>query len=505
MPAPVSSLVMMTRHPLHFSLFVLSLLVPAASWAVPSLDDPFGTLDPVPAGPGQGRTGTRAVDPCQPQKPVTEPWSLVEAIDQALCRNPRTRSAWANARYQASQVGVGKAAYLPTLTVTANAARSANASNAVGSSQQLTTVQALGGSGTSSREQFRVTPQVSLNYLLFDFGGRAAKLDNALNALAAANWSHDAAIQAVMLAAVQAYYQVFATAAAVESARTALASSEEALKAAKVRHEVGSAALADALQAQTAFAQAKVNLQKAVGDAHIATGTLANALGLQADRELRIEPPTLANPDREREADVHRLIEEAKRLRPDLAAAESQVRAAEADVGVAKSAALPTVSLVGNYGYGYSSAVADTQSWSVGLQLSVPLFTGFANTYQIHGAEEQAEVQRANREQLEQTVSLDVWRAYHQLATARETLASSEDLLASANQSENVALGRYKAGAGSILDLLNAQAGLANARLQNIQARYNWLTQKAVLAQAIGRLDLDTVSQADWARPTFSP
>jgi TolC family type I secretion outer membrane protein len=426
-----------------------------------------------------------------------EPWSLVDAIDQALCRNPKTRAAWANARYQAAQVGAGQAAYLPTVTITANASRSANASSTVGSSQQLTTVQTVGGGGTSSREQFRVTPQVSLNYLLFDFGGRAAKLDNALHALAAANWSHDAAIQAVMLAAVQAYYQVFATGAAVDSARTALASSDEALKAATVRHEVGTVALADALQAKTAFAQAKVNLQKALGDARIALGTLANALGLQADRELRIEPPALAGPDREREADVHRLIEDAKRLRPDLAAAESQVQAAEANVAVARSASLPTVSLVGNYGYSYSSAFADTESWSVGLQLSVPLFTGFANTYQIRGAEEQAEVQRANREQLEQTVSLDVWRAYHQLQTARETLASSEDLVASANQSENVALGRYKAGAGSILDLLNAQAGLANARLQNIQARYDWLTRKAVLAQAIGRLDLDTVTRPD--------
>ena len=63
--------------------------------------------------------------------------------------------------------------------------------------------------------------------------------------------------------------------------------------------------------------------------------------------------------------------------------------------------------------------------------------------------------------------------------------------MASASQSEAVALGRYKAGAGNVLDLLNAQSSLANARMQNIQALYDWLTQKAVLAQAIGRLGLD--------------
>jgi outer membrane protein TolC len=52
-----------------------------------------------------------------------------------------------------------------------------------------------------------------------------------------------------------------------------------------------------------------------------------------------------------------------------------------------------------------------------------------------------------------------------------------------------VALGRYKAGAGSILELLNAEADLANARLQYVQARYNWHIGKARLAQAIGALD----------------
>jgi outer membrane protein len=478
------------------AILTLTLLPSTPVPARATLSDPFFTEEQTAKSVGGSRGMAMAEDPCHSEKAVSEPWSLPEAIDQALCHNPRTRAAWANARVQAAQVGVSRAAYLPNISIAANAARSANASNVVGNNQQLTTVQGVSGGGSSSREQFRITPQVSLNYLLFDFGGRAAKLENALHALEAANWSHDAAIQSVILAAVQAFYQVFATQAAVDSARTALASSEEALKAANVLHEIGSAALADALQAKTAYAQAKVALQKAEGDARIALGTLANALGQDADRELRIAPPSISNPDLNREADVHRLIEDAKKARPDLAAAEAQVQAAEANVTAARSASLPTVSLVGNYGYSYSSVLNDSQSWSVGLQLSVPLFTGFANTYQIHGAEEQVEQQKANREQLRQTVSLDVWRAYHQMETARETLVSTEDLLTSAAQSENVALGRYKAGAGSILDVLNAQAGLASARLQNIQARYNWLTQKAVLAQAIGRHDLDSASGA---------
>ncbi|WP_162232562.1 TolC family protein, partial [Methylogaea oryzae] len=160
--------------------------------------------------------------------------------------------------------------------------------------------------------------------------------------------------------------------------------------------------------------------------------------------------------------------------------------------------AMPSVSLVGNYGYTESSAYQGMQTWAVGVQLSVPLFTGFANTYQIHNAEQQVAAQEANRDKILQSVALDVWRAYHDLNTARETFRSSADLLASATQSEKVAMGRYKAGAGNFLDLLSAQASLASARFQHIQARYNWHIGKAKLAQALGHLDQ---AEAETAAP----
>ena len=68
-------------------------------------------------------------------------------------------------------------------------------------------------------------------------------------------------------------------------------------------------------------------------------------------------------------------------------------------------------------------------------KINVPLFTGFANTYQVRSAQEQVAVQEANRDKLNQAVALDVWSAYHNLNTARETFRSSADLLASAIQS----------------------------------------------------------------------
>ncbi|WP_303621016.1 TolC family protein, partial [Methylogaea oryzae] len=151
--------------------------------------------------------------------------------------------------------------------------------------------------GRIAETQTRATPMLSVNYLLFDFGGRDAKAENARQALEAANWSHAATLQTVLFTAIQAYYQVFATQEALASAETAEKSAAAAFEAAKFRHEVGAAALADQLQAQTAYAQTKFNRQKAFGDAQNALGVLANTLGLDADTPIRVEPPAQAQPD----------------------------------------------------------------------------------------------------------------------------------------------------------------------------------------------------------------
>jgi outer membrane protein TolC len=81
-----------------------------------------------------------------------------------------------------------------------------------------------------------------------------------------------------------------------------------------------------------------------------------------------------------------------------------------------------------------------------------------------------------------------VWSSYHGARTAAHRVRTARDLLASAQQSEEVATGRYKEGVGSILDLLTAQAALASARAQEVQARADWLLSLASLAHDTGAL-----------------
>jgi outer membrane protein TolC len=106
----------------------------------------------------------------------------------------------------------------------------------------------------------------------------------------------------------------------------------------------------------------------------------------------------------------------------------------------------------------------------IGVTLNVPIFTGFDTTYRVRSAEAQADLRAAQRDRLRNQVALDVWKAYQSLTTATQSLKTTARSGGQRRAVGAFALGRYKAGVGTVLDLLTAQSALASARLQRIQA-----------------------------------
>ncbi|WP_417069922.1 TolC family protein [Niveibacterium terrae] len=398
----------------------------------------------------------------------SSPQSLAEVVDYALCNNPQTRLAWAYARAQAAQVGLARSATLPELDASVERSRTAS-------------------SPGSSYSQS--TASLSASLLIYDFGARAATQESARQMMAALNASQDASLQTAFFAAVQAYYQWHALDASVAAARMAETASEASFKAAQARYRIGTGTPADALQAQTAASQARLALIQAEGSARSALGTLANAMGLDAQQAPALAPPPDKEPESGFESRVDALITAAQQRRPDLVAARAQLHAAQAERDVARASAMPSLSLAAGTSFIDHSQSGERRGNSLALSLSIPLFTGFATTYRVRGAEAQIEAKTALREQLAQQVSLDVWRSYHALTTSIAAVRASADLLASSAASEKVAMGRYRAGVGNIIELLNAQSALASARQQRILALYNWRIAKAALALAMRQLD----------------
>ena len=460
----------------NFGTFLIAAVAALPAWAG-GLDDPLGTAERLPLKPSSHLMSRVGEAPCATALPAA-PLTAVDAVDLMLCNHPQTREVWASARAQAALVGVARAGWLPTLA------------------------------GSASRTRFeyqnsaftRDSAAITLSWLLYDFGQRSANVENAEQLLAAAAATQDATVQTLFLSALQSYYSAQATQAAVTSALQAERSARESFQAAEARYSVGVATPADRLQAQTALSQATLNRIRAEGEARNALGALANALGFGAQQPIVLAdlPALPAGVSFQKEVDT--LIAEAQARRPDLKAAEAQVRAAQASVDLARAQGRPTISLGAGPTWQESAGVVQ-HGGSVGLSVNVPIFSGFDTTYRVRSAAAQAEVREAQRDRIRNQVALDVWKAYQSLTTATQSLQTTADLVASAEQSERVALGRYKAGVGTILDVLSAQSALASARLQRIQAQLDWNVYRATLAQSVGALDYTLLQPAAEGRP----
>lgn len=431
---------------------------------------PFATGKYVATGQFSRTSDTALCSNDRIQKPLT----LTDVVDLALCNNPQTRSLWASARAQAAQVGASMASYLPTLSGTISLSGSRSS---------------IGGTVTESNQE---SIGVTASYLLYDFGGRDAGVENARQQLLAINANRDETLQSNFLSAVQSYYALLSARASVQSFQTAEEAANKSLDAAQARHKAGTATLADRLQAQTALSQAVLNRIRALGEAATAQGTLANIMGFDANQAFELVPAPEPRPDPVAERDIGKLIADARQNRPDLLAADAQIKAAEAQLAVAKSGGLPTLSLDGGVSRAEShgSTGSASRNGNIGVTVRIPWFSGYRDTYQNRIAQAQLEGRRAERERVANQIALDVWKAYQGLLTNSQALRAADDLQASAEQSEKVASGRYQAGVGSILDALSAQSALASARQQRVAALYSFQASRFTLAQAIGQLDL---------------
>ena len=401
---------------------------------------------------------------------------LPDVIDIALRNNTATSAAWADARAAAASYGAAKGQFYPTLSL-------------AGTAEALKTVPS--NVPVSLTRQF-YSATLSLSWLLLDFGGRAGTIGQAREALLAADWTHNATLQNVVLAVEQAYFQYLGTKTLLVAQQTSVKEAQTNLEAAGQRHRVGVATIADVLQAKTALSQTQLTLEATEGQLQTTRGALALSMGLPANVPYDIGLPSDTTVPLGISDSVESLIERAVRERPDLAAQRTQVRAAQARLSVARSAALPSLSVSGNTGDTRFISNSPSGNSYIGLvTLSVPLFSGGAQVYNIKAASAAVEAATQRAAGFEQQVIYQVFNSYYALHTATQQVRTSTDLLASATQSEQVALGRYRAGAGTLIDLLTAEAALAAARAQSIQARFSWFIALAQLAHDTGILGLD--------------
>ena len=459
---------------MRFSAFTMLALALAAPVAAASHADPRGLIPP---------DRVQLAGACAPG---TMALTLSEAVSVALCRNPRTAAAWAAAQAAAAQRGIARGALLPQLDAqvgpTLNRSESFRGTGFVDGNGQFI------GAGAAVVSNVTTSARLGLSWLILDGGARSGRIAAADANAEALRAQFDEATQAVVLDVVQAW-NLLAANRAVEAANLAnLEFARLSRDLAAARAAAGVATGADRLQGETQAAQAELTLTQTRGNVATAAARLAVAMGLPPGEQLALAPlPPLDMAGAEAGADA--LIAEAERLRPDLRAARAQLRAAEANERVARSAGRPSIGFAAANTLTALDNNVDRNLSSVGLTLSVPLFSGWATRYQIAQTRAQKAQQTAALEQLRQNAGLAVYQQHVSVQNALAALRPARALLASATESADLAQGRYKAGAGTFAELLNAQAALATARQQLVQAEFNVRSAQAELARALGRMD----------------
>jgi len=441
--------------------------------------DPFGTgryVSPAPHLKWESSISLPEVKeaPSVRLHDAARPLSLPELTELALQNNPKTRQAWYAARAAAAGVGIQQAEDLPQITGTFNLQRGE-----------------LGGqSGNQINWLTRYGPTITLSYVLFDFGAGDSQLKAAQYLALAAALAQNRVLQDVVFLVEQAYYQLLGTEQLVRSNELFLKSVKTSLDATQRRREAGLATVADVYRAETQVAQAQLNLTRSQGGLEKARGSLASAVGMQVNATLRVR--TLEGEPRIREVteSLDGMLVRAKAARSDLVAAEAQARAARAQADAAAKAGLPTITI--NAATGRTFFAHDrpfTETNTIALNLSIPIFTGFNRTYTVRQTEARAAQAEAARDTLSRQTELEVWQSYYDVQTAAGGVSTTEVQLKAAQQTAEATLARYRAGFGSLLDLLTAQVDESNARVQRIQSYLDWFTAVARLNYAIGADD----------------
>jgi len=453
-------------------------------WATPvwAFDPAYPLVDPLRTRPDVLETGVTlpgdgAPVPCPAQKDFSLPLTLDEAVDLALCNNPQIRSSWATIKIQAGALGEARAAYLPAV---------------IGSLGRTNDQIRYSDSRITGTNVDQNTAQGTVTWRLLDFGGRSANHQAAEHLLVAALASHNATLQKALAAVIQAYCDALTTRAACNAKVEGVEIAASTLNSAKTREAKGAISQTDTLQATTALAKAALEKNRAQGGHEKALSVLRYLLGVPGNPAISL-PEHLDEPTGAQGGKALAVwLAATQQQHPALLAARSQLEAAQQRVEATRSAGLPSLGLSASYYQntrpGEAVTYTDSKETTVGLTLTVPIFDGFSSTYKVRAAQAQVEQKEAVLADTEQQLAMEVIKAYADATSALQNLEASANLLGAAQKALAVSQRKYAKGAADIMELLNTQAALADARQERIRCLAEWRSARLLLLASAGQI-----------------
>ena len=423
----------------------------------------------------------------------TQTLSLQQAIQIALEKNVQVIQAQSSVDAAGGRVLAAYGNYLPTLTASGNWNRNQN-------DQASAITQSFGGGTFVTPASFSVTNSfstgISLNYTVFDGFNREAGFNSAKSI---AQSSEDKSLrtrQTVTNQVESAYLNVLRLEQLVKVADENLKRDRRQLERITESNKVGATALADVYRQQSTVAQDELLEINAQNDYDKARADLVALAGLDLGTEYQFSDPSISTTIDQAELDstlskysnLSQLSQRALEARPDYIAAREDLHSSESGVTQARSGYFPSVSASAGYGLSNNtiSNLSDNKNINWGVSIRWNIFDAFRTNQSLQSAIANQHSAEAALHQSERDISVQVKKASLDLEAARKQVEVSQKGLVSATEDHKIAEERYNLGAGTLLDLLTANAGLVNAEASNINAIYNYIIAKRNVEYAVG-------------------
>ncbi|THU02518.1 efflux transporter outer membrane subunit [Lampropedia puyangensis] len=321
-----------------------------------------------------------------------------------------------------------------------------------------------------------------------DFFGRLASLTEAARAQFLSTAYAREAVQTSLIAGVASAWLNMQTATAmVELTEQTLTTRQESQKLTQLRFDNGVASALELRQVESLSASARATL----AEQKRAKAQAINALTLLVGQE--IDPQLLATSTLPLDifADVPAgLPSDLLIRRPDIQQAEWSLRSANANIGAARAAFFPSISLTASAG-SVSSHLSDlfssgTFGWSIAPQALLPIFDAGRNRARLEGAEVARDIAVAQYEKAIQSAFSEVSDALAGRATLGEQLQAQQDLVTAEQKRYELSDLLYRSGVASFLDALDAQRSLFSAQQAVLQTRATLLANRVELYRVLG-------------------
>ena len=289
----------------------------------------------------------------------------------------------------------------------------------------------------------------------------------------------------------QAYYGILFAKEAYKVYNSVYENAVENFRLTEMRYNAAKASELDLTRAKANVAAAIPNLYNAENSVELALWQLKAVMGVDLDRNI----------------DVAGTLEEyAGQMFSDIAEGEgasldgnSQLRqlAQQAEmlsrqIRMQQYAYLPTLALTFSYSYLTQSDIFNLSQWkwfpssTIGLSLSIPIFSGGQRYHAIKQTRVQADELDLQRENAERQLRIGIRQSLGTMDTAMRTYDASKEALTSAEKAYDIAVKSYQLGKSTLTDLNNVELTLTQSRLAVSQAIYNFVIAKAGLEQTLG-------------------